>query len=293
MMRTVNRGPRRAGFTLIELLIVIAIIAILLTMTVPAVMRIMGFGSRMTARGDMNGLATAHAAFLQDFHVQHIPSRIILRENIAGYGGTALEQKSLAYLQSLFGKRLGTAGPINWSGRADFATNSPGSGAYELLGEECLTFFLGGIPTPNDGSPNGCLGFSTDRANPSATGGSRKGPYFDFKPNRLARTATGFFMYQDPFDSPGGAKAAYYVYLSSGRAGNDYSADSRQGVQPYLMGTGRFMNPTGYQILCAGRDGKFGPGGASWSVTSGYGTGNDGSDDLANFSSAELRMGQQ
>jgi hypothetical protein len=48
------------------------------------------------------------------------------------------------------------------------------------------------------------------------------------------------------------------------------------------------MNPNGYQIISAGRDSLFGPGG-SWNPAAGYTTaGSPGLDDLANFSQTPL-----
>ncbi len=304
-MTNAFRAVRRKGFTLIELLVVIAIISILIALTVAGVMATLVRGVQMTARGDMNGFATAHGNFRQAFNVQFIPSRIRLQESGTYDTSDPIQARTVIFLQSMFGKRASLAQDWNNDG-----TITAYPTYIELAGEECLTFFLGGIPTRN--GPNGCLGFSSDPINPAevvSTQG-RKGPYFDFKSARLIRAANGFFRYQDPFAGPGSAKAAYYVYLSANKAGNDYNgprngylpatdprnfSDSAQGVNPFVQSLSplQYLNRDGFQIICAGRDGQFGPGDTSWSVTGGYGTSNAGSDDISNFSGAELRTGQQ
>src|SRR5207248_1531508 len=88
-----------------------------------------------------------------------------------------------------------------------------------LEGEECLVFFLGGIQTTN---PPNCVGFSTDPFNPASlpvpgSGETRKGPYFNFKANRLVLGPSGkFLMYNDPYGTP-------YAYYSSYKLKNGYS----------------------------------------------------------------------
>ena len=58
-------------------------------------------------------------------------------------------------------------------------------------------------------------------------------------------------------------------------------------VSPYMQSATLFMNPTGFQIISAGRNGKFGPGGL-WNPATGVPSGSPGADDQANFSALLL-----
>jgi hypothetical protein len=58
---------------------------------------------------------------------------------------------------------------------------------------------------------------------------------------------------------------------------------------------GQFINPNGFQIISAGKNGQFGPGcggGGPWDTSNGLPGTDPGADNLANFSSAVLGAGQ-
>jgi hypothetical protein len=139
-------------------------------------------------------------------------------------------------------------------------------------------FFLAGFNTN---------GFSTNPSNPAQLGGDRMGPFFEFKLNRLVdpgrASSPGYRVYIDAYGkSP-------YVYFSSytrnGYAryfaglGSDCSLVP-QG--PYNDGAGNYYNPDSFQIISAGRDTKFGPGG-TWSQATAPLIAQAGKDDMANF----------
>src|SRR5262249_14442190 len=153
--------------------------------------------------------------------------------------------------------------------------------SYTLYGDQVLVFYLGGIPSTTGSA--GTLGFSTNPQNPAAAGGTRKGPFFEFVSGRLVMGPNGFFRYNDPF-SPGHP----YIHFSSNGAGNDYNATGDNPnfgdvPSPYFEGSVtsmRFMNRNSFQIICAGPDGVFGPGGL-WDSTAGA-TPQAAKDDLAN-----------
>jgi general secretion pathway protein G len=281
---------RRAGYTLIELLVVIAIIAVLMSLTTAAVMRVLVKGPEITCRSEIDGLATARAAFLADFDgVSHMPSRILLREDGNYTAGDQLTRDSKVFLEQMFGRRFSASVPRDWNGNG---TVDP---PVVLTGDQCLVFFLGGIP--NGSGPPGCLGFSADPSNPTAPGAPRRGPFFEFKSNRLVAGAGGFYSYKDPFN-----KNQFYAYFNAGKVTGDYLRYGKllnplTGTQlgsdcpsipqgPYFQPSGQFYNPNGFQIISAGADGKFGSGGLlDPNVGS---TDQNGRDDFANFSRSRL-----
>ena len=85
--------------------------------------------------------------------------------------------------------------------------------------------------------------------------------------------------YLDPY----GKQA--YAYFSAGRKGYGNDCPSL-GLQPYAGAPGAFLNPQGFQIISAGRDGKFGRGGAGWAPAGAatfYPRADPGRDDWSNF----------
>jgi prepilin-type N-terminal cleavage/methylation domain-containing protein len=307
-----TRRDQPASFTLIELLVVIAIIAVLVSLTSAAVMKILDRGPHVKTRSEIAELEIAHATFRTEMNgAPFIPSRIKLspknnytQRNVKGTDDWFAVQT----LQQIFGRSINltaSAGLVHdWSGSGSTAD-------FVLEGPECLVFFLGGIPTP-PAQPPGCLGFSKDPSDPAKAptgrGESRYGPYYPFNAARLVRStnvsAANFLNYQDPY-----AKTPYAYYSWYG-TGNDYNAypsatlatnndcktlSAQAGpVNAYFAGTSladpklEFINPKSFQIISAGRDGKFGAGGNTWKASTGYGGTGVGADDLANFSSKLL-----
>ena len=131
----------------------------------------------------------------------------------------------------------------------------------------------------------------------------------DFSEENWRLTNNGFFTCRDAFNGQP------YAYLSSRKSGNDYFIQYRPGSYrlradrapaagpgdcPSLYDVGltlgafndgtQFLKPRGFQIVSAGPDGAFGPGG-TWNPSRGYprgGATQAGQDDLANFSAAQL-----
>jgi hypothetical protein len=214
-------------------------------------------------RTEIGQLAAAIEAFKARYKVSYLPSRINL------FSPTTADATYLATLwPSINIAQVISSG--NWP-RA------------QLEGHQCLVFFLGG----NQKEVNGmrvCEGFSQNPRNPAEAGGKRDGPFFDFESDRLLGKPTTGFAYADAFGQP-------YVFFSSGWKPNAYLANPVLGVSPYRMDEKRFWNPQSFQIISAGPDGKFGPGGV-WSPTNipaAYQRGQNGYDDITNF--YEQRMG--
>jgi prepilin-type N-terminal cleavage/methylation domain-containing protein len=268
-----TKTPRRGGFTLIELLVVIGIIALLVALTATGVMKALDKGYEVRCRSEVSQLATSVGNFQTAFSVDTpFPSRIRLREDLTTYNlGNQYEADSLQYLTRLWprlaGSNRGGKVFVDWNGNGAYDQNP-----VDLEGDQCLVFFLGGIPQAGGGT----LGFAPDQADPSIATGpgvTRKGPYFKFDSGRLFdRSGLGFYSYSDTYMKapPGQAwTGSPYAYFSSYKGGNGYlryagvanSDCNTLNVSPYAEVLGsRFVNPTGFQIISAGADGQFGRG---------------------------------
>jgi prepilin-type N-terminal cleavage/methylation domain-containing protein len=280
MHATTNRSGRRPAFTLIELLVVIAIISILMALTAAAVFPMISKGPELKTKVEEEQLSMGVNRFKTEFSVSYVPSRIVLRKDGKYDSTNADHVETVAYLQALFGKSFNVSTPINWTGDAN-TKGDDGKGNFVLNADQSLVFFLGGIPISANGA-YGATGFSTDPANPAKQGGTRKGPYFEFDTARLKPGANGFLVYVDPWN-----KNQPYLYLSSYKSGNDYRDDAKTyNVKPYQEANGQFVNPRGFQIISAGKDGLFGPGGA-YDPRAGV-TDAKGRDDQANFGGRTL-----
>jgi general secretion pathway protein G len=252
MIRANYPSSRRAGFTLVEVLVVVAIIAVLVSLTAAAVFKIYGEGDKLVARKDISDLGIAIEAFKLKMNVDYIPSRFRLREDLYGYqtgilAGDYLDQESWTYLKKLFPKiqTPSAAYPnpgsvwIDWN-----LTGGAPDAPIDLEGHQCLVFFLGGVPRFN---PNGATGFSTNPAYPAAaafvspTGvagtsvmtDERIGPFFQFKSNQLqviptapglpfpnsptSAPANGYFSFMDPWG------VCPYLYFSGYKKNNGYN----------------------------------------------------------------------
>jgi general secretion pathway protein G len=273
----------RRGFTLVELLVVVAIIALLMSLTAAAVMKFIGKGPQVQNASEIQQLATAIESFTTNFKLGskgYFPSKLKLCEKLGDYNlAVALDQDSLSFLKRMF-PRLDTTPVtsfwaktgIDWNGNG--RRNDP---PVILEGDQCLVFFLGGIPIPDPSTP-GVQGFSTNQADPSQSGGTRKGPYFEFNTGRLVQrsSATGnlFYSYLDAY---GKQPFLYFSSYSRRNGYNPYDATNQRaktpmtsvsdcaglGVWPYaeaLTPSIRYLKPDSFQIISAGEDKMFGPG---------------------------------
>lgn len=188
--------------------------------------------------------------------------------------------------------------PPAWHDFNGSATAEPG--LIYLEGHECLVFFLGGIPSSSGVAVSGFSKLPTnpfigDAGQPNRMPASS----FEFKSDRLndVDDFDGMPGYLDPLGSggtPGEGNLHYYAYFSGYGAGqydpNDLNFPVEQTVQkfgneafwssapqgagspspnpytssaPVAPGNGNitYVNPNGFQILSAGGDGYYGPGG--------------------------------
>jgi prepilin-type N-terminal cleavage/methylation domain-containing protein len=325
-MRANPAGRPRGGFTLVELVLAVAIVTILASLLAGVVVRALDRSTEAAARVEIGQFEVALAAFKADRNVLYVPSSIVLDEqceypNRATPGSA--DNFAVTYLTRVFGKRINLTpvsqgGPgIDWNGNQTVDKYTP---PPTLQGQHCLVFFLGGIAGGNTPAtaggylqpPYGTLGFSRDLTNPAnvGPGAAVNKPYFEFKPNRLQMDpSNGFLYYLDPYS----ASTAYsqslastvqmsprpYAYFGADQGGNysdgdcsglvlDPSGQAAGFVKPYRNAPGQWINPRGCQIITAGRNGKFGLR-DGWTPGRGFGgPGQDGSDDVVNFSQLAL-----
>jgi prepilin-type N-terminal cleavage/methylation domain-containing protein len=287
-----TRIRTRTAFTLIELLVVIAIIAVLVSLTAAAVMKALSKGPELQANSEVRQMDASMATCKNELFggTANPPSRIKLGFTPAApcYDLTQqLDVDSINWIKRTFPHCYDTWASQGIAWGPGVVANQPG---VTLEGEQCLVFFLGGIQTYN---PNGCLGFSTNPLNPAMAGGGRKGPYYEFKSSRLVPGPNGFLVFNDPYGTP-------YAYFSSYKARNNYNrygispADcpSLGSLQPYYSSTTppQYYNPDTFQIISAGADKTFGPGGL-WTAQNPVPQA--GQDDISNFSGKRLGAGPQ
>lgn len=290
------RNPRTA-FSMIELLVVIAIIAILMALVSAAVVRTLVLGPEAGSRNDLSQLGVSLSSMQTAFSLRSPPpSLLFLSNNRNDYTNTSLpypnlRRDSLTYLGKMFPRADWST--VTWSVGGVVVPN----GGVILEGDQCLVFFLGG--------PDGTNGFSTDPSNPMAATATRKGPYYEFPLGRLkAMPALNVAMgrsqsalsFLDYFNK------APYLYFSSGSRKNGYNAyASEYGsdcktalVSPYYppAATKRYFNIDTFQLICAGENSEFGPGGAYDSASPDPGLLQKGTDDLTNFHGSRLLVAE-
>lgn len=268
-----RRHPRQAGgFTLIELIIVIAVIGILMALILPAISNAQKTARVAAVVTDIKSLENGLSNFKAKYGF-YPPSNITLYETAAGWnsGGAAAHR---AVIRRMF--------PNFSFGDVDFDGSGSAAGAHALNGNECLVFFLGGMPDRSGGN-FAMTGFSKNPNNPFATGGnSRVGPFTEFQSQRLVDVfdgsssgTNGFPEYVDPLPN----QTAPYGYLSA-NDGRGYPTGSSFYRAPGedanlnntlettedansngVLDTGPAYKPESYQIVSPGFDTDYGAGG--------------------------------
>jgi hypothetical protein len=236
-------------------------------------------------------LTAAIQVFQRGKKVDHLPSRIVLREKMDYDLNDPLEAESLRYLKQVWqqlpqqatgstfrpGKELDKG--IDWNGNGEIDGDGVASPPMILEGDQCLVFFLGGITPPGSET----AGFSRDARNPSAL--PRLSQAFEFHKDRLKDVhGNGFPSFIDVWDEKP------YAYFSSLGPGGYLAADcltiTGPDFVPYQSEPGRFHQPKSFQIISAGPNKRFGRGGI---LKAGSFTGrSEDGDNLANFSNGML-----
>jgi general secretion pathway protein G len=231
-----------------------------------------------------------------EFHTKtgkYPPSKLKLYANGSQYASDSdpVAQASLLYLNEIW-PNLGN----NFTGAAWAGSAAIPAGGVLLEGDQCLVFFLGGIPIYQGGAVVGLAGFSNDPQHPWTTTDQQRTRYFFFENARLfQRNGNPFPSYQD-FFSVGRGSPQPYMYFSSGNRKNGYDpAPTTLGVTPYSKpGAGaviQYWEPDSFQLISSGADGLFGPGGA-WSSSTANTIPQAGKDDLTNFYQSKMGVTQ-
>jgi hypothetical protein len=244
-------------------------------------------------RSEITELTLALAAFQTLAGVSNVPSRVKLSETCnypnRDLPGT-LDHDSVRYLRKLWPRiDLSPGSPFDWNGDGKVR------GDWVLEGDECLVFFLGGIPEGAGGPAPSCGGFAPfDRPDPTEREGKRP-PFYEFRSSRLRDIhGRGFLSYTDACE---GQPYAYFSAYGVENGYNRYGGTDcpALGVWPYAEALGpapRYLKPRSFQILSAGPDGLFGPGtdaaSHTWSPDRDVDLPPEGWDDLSNFSDVPL-----
>lgn len=266
------------GFTLVELLAVITIIGLLAGMLIPAIAGAVGRAKEAACQAELNLLATALTNFKAKYG-EYPPSRILLCEtgNYGQYMTSAmgsdyrfaspsandvstyqLAARSLMALRK-FWPRMNLSA-VTSSSYPDFNGNGKQDNPYVLEGDECLVWFLGGVPlrtsiTNNVGNVTSwrwaMYGTGANPVNPFPSTGittvNRTQPFYDFKSERLLDVdGDGIPCYADSYtqDHP----IAYFASYGGVYDPNDVNYDKApQGgkASPFLEedGTGSVSPP--------------------------------------------------
>lgn len=278
-MRARSKAGRRAGFTLIELMVVAVIIGILIALLVPAITGAMRTSKNAVVTADLNTISQSLAKF-QAQYGDYPPSRILLSENgtydldpgtpaaprppgrmIVSANGTAgtdityaeLGRRSVEYLRKFWPRVAISTNPAlpQWAPNSPIWYDFDGDGVkkltpYILEGDECLTFFLGGIPlnTGTQADPKWSMsGFGKNPQNPFTNNldnvatvpsntmysGNRTPPLLEFKAERLKDTDA--YNPARPQDEPV-RFPSYHDYLGTGHPIVYFSAYGSQGYDP-------------------------------------------------------------
>jgi prepilin-type N-terminal cleavage/methylation domain-containing protein len=240
-----------SGFTLVELLAVIVILSLLVALLLPAIGSAIKSAKNATVSSEINMLAQALADFRSKFG-DYPPSRILLIENgdysdkALGYSGYTwqtpnstdinngqLAQRSLSSMRKFFPRlQLGASGAVyTATAFPDFNGNGTMDGPKLLTGDECLVFFLGGMPsvsTSGGVTTWGVTGFGKNPVNPfqsaTASTANRVNPLYDFKNDRLLDIdGDGYPSYVDPL-----VTKKPYIYFSS-YSGSGYDPNDMNG----------------------------------------------------------------
>jgi prepilin-type N-terminal cleavage/methylation domain-containing protein len=267
-----------AGFTLIELLVVIAIIIVLIGLLLPAVQKVRIIGKRTQAANEISQFTNACTAFKEDWG-QTPPTffTIPVNKNSADPSFLLLSKKYTRWAGSI----------------AEGAPTGLPNAGTTLEGNQCLVYFLGGPDL---------TGWAHDRPVAPSPNATAKALYMDISANKLQPGngpgmgyPNAFRVFVDPFGTP------YLYFGANPQARGGKYTDATNNPVSQVVNTvtytafveqpapnRKFVNENGCQIVSAGENKRFGPGGLWTPGTPPYVVGLDGADDMANFNNGAL-----
>ncbi len=280
-----RRVQNRAGMTLIELLVVIAILALLMSLTIAAVMKLIGKGPEAQNKARITlidkavtnftaSTALGNVGYIPTGRIDLIPGSPTFGQVVGpfrlrpSYADTDFEAQ---YFKQVFGRY--------------FNHTATGLPTADLDGNQTVTFFLTG------GTVTNFEGFSTNpqaRFTPKQSPSEERIGFLKVTPKEYTIAPNGQAWLVDRFGNP----FAIFTGGSKGRGnynGQSFTITNSKGqqttVRPYIEG-GKPVSPDGRQIISAGNDELFGPGG-NWVGRSSI----EAKDDQSNFSHLPLDSG--
>jgi type II secretory pathway pseudopilin PulG len=277
-------------------MVVVVIIGVLVALISPAIFAVVRRAREAEVRTEISQLDTAIAAFQTEFGGIAPPSRITFPDlsslNLTNSADRLIAQNrwnALPRSKAII-RRL-------WP-QFNFGINGGNANLKESLnGAECLVFFLGGL---RDGADGPLVGFSKNPARPFQTGGSRVGPFFDFKLGRLTKPDASGNPKAPEYLDPLPGQITPYIYLSGydgrgyrAKEFTDFDTDSSKPTwwtltSWYTQSSGTVAHkPNSHQIISPGSDNKYGTGGVYDGKNYKSPSIDDG-DNITNFSSGRL-----
>lgn len=257
--RSENRG--RSGFTLVELLVAIGIVAILAALLLGGIQAATQAVATAKVSSDIRALETALATFQSEYG-HYPPSSITLYESNSADPGWNVDttdptrlSRSRQIITELFPEFDFGAHDINQDGD----TND----VIVLSGDECLVFFLGGMPDLSQYPTYIPKGFSKNPTNPFSTSGvNRVGPFAEFQINRFVDADNDRFAeYMDPLSGQFRPYAYFSGYDGRGYRAADGALASGAVAYFYLQALNEPYKKNSFQIVSPGRDSEYGTGG--------------------------------